>query len=1087
MRLIVTILFLALLTHANAASFYIAKTGNDTTGDGSIGNPWLTIQKGVTTALAGDSVLVATGVYDENVTTARNGTSGSRIIMDGQGVATVKQVYLLHNYIHLQNFTITGVTNPFSRLVYLERGASFCVISNNTIDVASALNVYGFQWNAPSTGPFGDSGVRPAGNVLVISNTITRVDGFTMALVYGDFNVFTRNFFRDSQQADCFNIFGRSNVFSANICSNFPMNTNLANHSDFVQTFGNNGYGSQYIIIESNIVIGVPDGVDSEIALNQLSQVLLPEITDWTFRNNLFINIGIHGSCSVPNVKYHNNTFVRCNFHNGGAVISFASRFFDTGEGWGGLPGTDWPSGGQCINNVFFECGDLTGANTNITGWYTFTTDLTNVIADYNFVCKSGYRGVTPNAMPQRVGDPGGWSLFNWYEDHGINGGNPYVINARNKNFRPFVGSLLINAGTNLSSSFTTDMDGKTRTLPFDIGAYEYVEVPPASLACITEPKASRAFPIANTNFIAIAWPTNQYRLLSMLSRRAYTNNPIYWSSWSSIYSNASNPTREASFVDSNVTAGVHYEYALAQLITNWVCAGVTSGPVWTYQYISTGTDIPLKDNRGNLVLLVESGVASSLATEISNLTNDFIGDGYKVFRHDVASVEVTNAGWATAVTSTRTLVQNDYLTATNADWTLVIVGHVPIPYGGDISPGAHLDNLGAHPSDWYYADRNAANWFDVAVNDSTADDRPQWNVPGDGKFDTNFIPNIPQMRIGRIDLNQFPSTGKTSVQLLSQYLNRNHQWRHKQFTVPEVSTINFSNSYPTEAHGLFSSFYGTTTKTVLTNWLLYLTNNSALFAYSAGTGGYDHDDSLNVPTGTGFTTNILKNPFNGVFVRTFGSYYGDWDTGMRSNLFLPVFLANTGKALTTEYGENDIMMDTSSTGEPIGQQMFAMAANFFASSFDKKYIHTSGLNLIVERVHPYVSLQGDPTLRVRQVAPPTNVTISPSGSDSVVTWTAASDSGIQGYHVYRAPTSDLNDFTRLTSTTTTSPYTNSGAAGGAYTYLVRTVKLEQSDERSYFLASQGEFGTQSGGLVPGTVRASFGSGISSRVTLRGL
>jgi hypothetical protein len=37
-------------------------------------------------------------------------------------------------------------------------------------------------------------------------------------------------------------------------------------------------------------------------------------------------------------------------------------------------------------------------------------------------------------------------------------------------------GSALIGAGTDLSGSFTTDITGKTRSVPWDIGAFEYVE-----------------------------------------------------------------------------------------------------------------------------------------------------------------------------------------------------------------------------------------------------------------------------------------------------------------------------------------------------------------------------------------------------------------------------------------------------------------------------------------------------------------------------------------------------------------------------------------------------------------------------------
>jgi hypothetical protein len=49
-------------------TYYVAKTGDDGTGDGSLGNPWLTIQKGVNELVAGDTLYIRTGTYDEMVT-----------------------------------------------------------------------------------------------------------------------------------------------------------------------------------------------------------------------------------------------------------------------------------------------------------------------------------------------------------------------------------------------------------------------------------------------------------------------------------------------------------------------------------------------------------------------------------------------------------------------------------------------------------------------------------------------------------------------------------------------------------------------------------------------------------------------------------------------------------------------------------------------------------------------------------------------------------------------------------------------------------------------------------------------------------
>ncbi len=52
---------------AAQTTLYVATTGNDTTGDGSAGNPYLTISNGVFQAAAGDTVLVSGGIYTQTV------------------------------------------------------------------------------------------------------------------------------------------------------------------------------------------------------------------------------------------------------------------------------------------------------------------------------------------------------------------------------------------------------------------------------------------------------------------------------------------------------------------------------------------------------------------------------------------------------------------------------------------------------------------------------------------------------------------------------------------------------------------------------------------------------------------------------------------------------------------------------------------------------------------------------------------------------------------------------------------------------------------------------------------------------------
>jgi parallel beta-helix repeat protein len=63
---------------------YVRKTGDDTTGDGTTGTPWLTIHKGLTSISAGDTLLIGDGTYEEN--------SASGYLMVNQSFASVTTV-----------------------------------------------------------------------------------------------------------------------------------------------------------------------------------------------------------------------------------------------------------------------------------------------------------------------------------------------------------------------------------------------------------------------------------------------------------------------------------------------------------------------------------------------------------------------------------------------------------------------------------------------------------------------------------------------------------------------------------------------------------------------------------------------------------------------------------------------------------------------------------------------------------------------------------------------------------------------------------------------------------------------------------
>lgn len=96
--------------YAAGGTYYVAKTGSDTTGDGSVSRPWATIQKAANSMSGGDTVHVAPGTYAERVTIAssKSGTASvqTRFIADGRVVIS-KGLALQSSYTVLSGFEVT--------------------------------------------------------------------------------------------------------------------------------------------------------------------------------------------------------------------------------------------------------------------------------------------------------------------------------------------------------------------------------------------------------------------------------------------------------------------------------------------------------------------------------------------------------------------------------------------------------------------------------------------------------------------------------------------------------------------------------------------------------------------------------------------------------------------------------------------------------------------------------------------------------------------------------------------------------------------------------------------------------------------
>lgn len=453
---------LALVSSASAATFHVATTGNDANPGTEI-SPVRRVQWALSLAQPGDSIRLSPGVYAEDVLTVRNGTADAPITLDGQNSAVIHRLSINRAYHKIQNLTISGYTVVPRNILFLQRGAHSTIVSNVVVDTARVGRLNGIGWEISATKPFGTDA---ASGCLIISNRITGVLSATGLNIAGDNNQIVGNYVHDLGQSDFVRLWGRTNIIRGNVFSNMFSVAGLGNHIDFIQTFGNGGDGSWGHIIEGNLIFRIDGG---QIA--QLEGNLVPEIGNWIIRNNVFAEISHGTSCTIPQVRLYNNIFYRCNYGVGSHALNFTQRAYTTAT-WAGqpVPGTNYAHGAQVYNNVFLDCGD----SRRSVGWYGFSTMLTGVSADHNYVGKIGFQSVTASTRSDSaVGESNYDGLFSEY--NGVNGGDPKFRSPKDFDFRTKVESVLINAGTTNPFS-TVDLLGNPRRVgsATDIGVFEF-------------------------------------------------------------------------------------------------------------------------------------------------------------------------------------------------------------------------------------------------------------------------------------------------------------------------------------------------------------------------------------------------------------------------------------------------------------------------------------------------------------------------------------------------------------------------------------------------------------------------------------
>jgi len=469
-----------------------------------------------------------------------------------------------------------------------------------------------------------------------------------------------------------------------------------------------------------------------------------------------------------------------------------------------------------------------------------------------------------------------------------------------------------------------------------------------------------------------------------------------------------------STLTDNNVMPGQVYEYVVQR----------TTGSINAFGYAHVAVHAPVVDHRGSILIVVDSNTASGVNAELQRLYQDLRGDGW--------STLVYHTGLSSTVESVKDHIVTVYNNNPADLKSVLLLGTVPIPYSGNTAWDGHTpDHTGAWPCDAYYGDINSNLWTDVTVNNSVPNRDANKNVPGDGKFDQNFLPSIAELQVGRVDFRRITATSFGAADqngLMKRYLDKNHNWRTGNYTVENKALVDdnfgffngeafasngYRNAYPLvgEANIVATDFFdGTETQ-------------SYLLGYGCGGGNY------NGASGVGSSANFATDTVNIVFSTLFGSYFGDWD--FENNPFMPSALASRGGILTCTWaGRPHHFYQALASGETIGycmrETMNAQLNSGFANAFGKGGAH--------------VALLGDPTLRAHVLKPATDLALQTGCQSITLNWKPSADS-VDGYHIYRA-SSEAGPYFRLNGPLIEdNHYEDHAPLAGTAFYQVRAIK----------------------------------------------
>lgn len=613
-----------------------------------------------------------------------------------------------------------------------------------------------------------------------------------------------------------------------------------------------------------------------------------------------------------------------------------------------------------------------------------------------------------------------------------------------------------------------------------DLELYNY---PPEGFLALAEAgHTTYAEALTNPTAIRLNWRhTVWLEYTNPPARVAIDRRPHGWGgTWTNIATNQTG----FQFTDSSIALGQLYDYRF-RVQRN----GQT---VETLPGLTAAVEAPPVLDRGHVLLLVDNTLTNVLSNELEQFTLDLVGDGWQVLTENVP--RHNDADWSTNtshILAIRSTVQAKYQTPGIQLKTLIIIGHVAIPYTGMLAEDSHVgwlnpsnpasdNHFGAWSSDLYYADMNGV-WTDArlydhpwGINAPATRYLITTNTVGDGKFDNNWVPEDAgtnntyrlELGVGRIDFANLdifnaPPTSLDEVGLLKRYFQKNHRFRHGQ---TPVSARALGRSFREHtivrdlpAHGqrsLARLFAGSPDGLAEGDFLAATNGLAYLWGYQFGYGDIDairNGDALFHYAATNLV--YPERQPRVAYAMCFGSWFGDWNLGDSSrNNLLRSYLSIEDYGLMAMWGYRPWPF----LGLTRGHGAWRAQVDYFDYYSE---IEPARFFSLQDRSLPRVlGILGDPTLGWTPVPVPGEASATTNlAGRIVVSWQPVAASQPR-YHLRYSQTGPLGPFTTispLAGTGATSLVHSNAPATRPLWYQVRASVLSRASSGSSWNLSQ--------------------------------